>query len=291
MSPPTIHHPTTLAEAVELLQRYDGEARVLAGSTALTLMIHQRLIDPPALISLGRVPGLNGLTTGPDGLALGALVTHRQVERSEVVRAAAPVLTQAFAVVANVRVRNAATVGGVLAEADYASDPPTAFRALDATVHATGPAGERAIPIADFFHGFYETSLASDEILVRVTVPPPVAGTSSAYLRYTTRSSEDRPCVGVAALVRLDGDGVCEELRVAVGAATEIPARFPDLEAAASGRPVQEAAQLLADGYASRIDPLDDLRGSSWYRTEMIRVWVRRTVVAAAKGTAAPATA
>jgi aerobic carbon-monoxide dehydrogenase medium subunit len=291
MSPPTIHHPTTLAEAVELLQRYEGEARVLAGSTALTLMIHQRLIDPPALVSLDRVPGLDSLATGPHGLTVGALVTHRRVERSDVVRAAAPVLTEAFGVVANVRVRNAATVGGVLAEADYASDPPTAFRALDATVHAMGPAGERAIPIADFFRGFYETALAPDEILVRVTVPAPLVGTSGAYRRYTTRSSEDRPCVAVAALVRLDGDGACEELRVAVGAATETPARFPELEAATSGRPVHEAAQLLADGYASRIDPLDDLRGSSWYRTEMIRVWVRRTVVAAAEAAAAPATA
>jgi carbon-monoxide dehydrogenase medium subunit len=283
MSPPTIHRPTTLAEAVDLLQRYDGEARVLAGSTALTLMIHQRLIDPPALVSLGRVPGLDGVARGPEGLTIGALVTHRRVELSDVVRAAAPVLSEAFGVVANVRVRNAATVGGVLAEADYASDPPTAFRALDATVHAVGPAGERAIPIADFFRGFYETALAPDEILARVTVPVSPVGTSGAYRRYTTRSSEDRPCVGVAALVRLDSDGTCAELRVAVGAATETPGRFPELEAAATGRPVQEAAQLLADAYASRIEPLDDLRGSSWYRTEMIRVWVRRTVVAAAQ--------
>ena len=289
MSPPTIHHPTTLAEAVELLQRYEGEARVVAGSTALTLMIHQRLIDPPALIALGRVPGLDSVASGPDGLALGALVTHRRVEQSDAVRATAPVLTEAFGVVANVRVRNAATVGGVLAEADYASDPPTAFRALDATVYATGPAGERAIPIVDFFRGYYETALAPDEILVRVTVPRPVAGTSSAYRRYTTRSSEDRPCVGVAALVRFDGDGACAELRVAVGAATETPARFPELEAAACGRPLAEAARLLADGYASQIEPLDDLRGSSWYRTEMIRVWVRRTVVAAAEAGAAAA--
>jgi carbon-monoxide dehydrogenase medium subunit len=282
MSPLTIHHPTSLAEAVELLQRHDGGARVVAGSTALTLMIRQRLIDPPALISLNRVPGLDTLTSEPDGLAIGALVTHRRMERSDVVRAATPLLAEAFAVVANVRVRNAATVGGVLAEADYASDPPTAFRALDATVHATGPAGERAIPIGDFFRGFYETALAPDEILVRVTVPLPPAGTSGAYRRYTTRSSEDRPCVGVAALVRLDTDGACAELRVAVGAATETPARFLELESAARGRPLEEAAQLLADGYASRIEPLDDLRGSSWYRTEMIRVWVRRTVIAAA---------
>jgi carbon-monoxide dehydrogenase medium subunit len=115
-----------------------------------------------------------------------------------------------------------------------------------------------------------------------VRIPVPAPGTTAAYEKYRTRSSEDRPCVGVFAATRLDS-GRLEELRVAVGAASETPQRFPDLEAAAAGRPLDEAlAAEVAEGYAERIDTLDDMRGSAWYRTEMIRVWVRRTILRAA---------
>jgi aerobic carbon-monoxide dehydrogenase medium subunit len=177
-------------------------------------------------------------------------------------------------------VRNAATVGGVLAEADYASDPPAVFLALDAEVEAFGPRGPRDIPINSFFRGFYETALAPDEILTGVRIPIPPSGTRATYEKYVTRSTEDRPCLGAVALVRMSNDGkLCEDLRVAVGAVAEVPQRFPELEALARGRPLDEdVARAVADGYAERVDTLADMRGSAWYRTEMIRVWIRRAI-------------
>jgi carbon-monoxide dehydrogenase medium subunit len=201
------------------------------------------------------------------------------------------VLARTFAVVANVRVRNAATVGGVLAESDYASDPPAVFLALDAEVEVRGPAGARSIPIEDFFVAFYETSIAADEIITGIRMPLLPTGAGAVYEKFVTRSTEDRPCVGVAAVVALDVDGSCIDLRVAVGAAAETPQRFEELEATARGdRLGPERIAAIADGYAERIEPLDDMRGSAWYRTEMIRVWVRRAIEHAA-AEAAPAAA
>jgi carbon-monoxide dehydrogenase medium subunit len=214
---------------------------------------------------------------------IGALATHRQVELSPVTREKIPLLAETFGVVANVRVRNAATVGGVLAEADYASDPPAALLALDAEVETIGPRGARTIAIRDFFRGFYETTLEAAEIVTGVRVPIPPSGSRAVYEKYVTRSSEDRPCLGVAGVVRMASDGrTCEDLRVAVGAVAEVPQRFQEVEALASGTRLEsDVIRAIADGYAERIDTLSDMRGSAWYRTEMIRVWVRRVIEAA----------
>lgn len=273
------YQPTSLDEAIRLLDELGEEAKVVAGATALTIMLRQRLIAPSALVSIGRLPGLDTIEVRDGELAIGALVRHRDVERSPLVAANLPMLAHVFGVVANVRVRNAATVGGVLAEADYASDPPAAFLALDATVDVHGPAGARSIPIADFFVAFYETAIEPTELVTGVRVPIPPAGTGAVYEKYVTRSSEDRPCVGVAAVYRADPAGACVDLRVAVGAAAETPQRFPDVEATGIGAPLEaDRIRAIADGYAERIEPLDDMRGSAWYRTEMIRVWVRRAI-------------
>jgi carbon-monoxide dehydrogenase medium subunit len=173
-------------------------------------------------------------------------------------------------------------VGGVLAESDYASDPPAVFVALDAEVDVYGPNGARSIPATEFFIAFYETAIETDEIVTGVRVPIPPAGTGGVYEKYVTRSSEDRPCVGVAAVVRLDGNGRFEDLRVGVGAAAETPQRFPDLEDLAKGQANErELLVRIAEGYAERIEALDDMRGSAWYRTEMVKVWVRRAIEAA----------
>lgn len=285
MSPsPAFHRPSTLEEALALLDDLGEEARVVAGSTAVTIMLRQRLIAPGALVSIGRIGGLSGIERNDGWLEIGALTTHREVERSDVVREAIPVLAETFGKVANVRVRNQATVGGVLAEADYASDPPAVLLALGAEVVARGSGGERTIPLDGFFKGFYETDLAANEILTSVRVPVPATGTGAVYEKYVTRSSEDRPCVGVVAAVRFAGDGrTVDDLRVGVAAAAETPQRFPDVEATAQGQELTDAlARSIADEYAGRIDTLDDLRGSAWYRTEMVRVWVRRAIEAAA---------
>lgn len=279
----------SLDDAIGALQAYGDDATVVAGSTAVTIMLQQGLIEPAAIVSIGRIPGLQGIERDGDQLVFGALTTHREVELSPMVRQALPVLAHTFGVVANVRVRNAATVGGVVAEADYASDPPALLRALDAEVDITGPDGDRTVPISDFLLGFYETALEPAEIVTRVRIPLLPDGTGAVYEKFTTRSSEDRPCIGVAAIARLEADGAtCADLRVAVGAAAEVPQRFPDTEVTARGRVIDEAlAASVAEEYANQIDPLSDMRGSDWYRREMIHVWVRRAILQAATGAGA----
>lgn len=271
--------PQSIAEAAALLAEHGEDAKVVAGSTALTIMLRNRLIDPAVLVSIGGIPGLAERAVSDGVLRLGALATHRQVERDAEVRRVLPVVADTFAKVANVRVRNAATVGGVMAEADYASDPPAVFLGLDAVVVAEGPSGVRRISASDFFVAFYETSLAADEIVTAVEVPLPAPGSGAVYEKFVTRSSEDRPCVGVFAAARSTGSGRFADIRVAVGAASETPQRFTDLEALAEGTDLgDDICRSIADGYASRIETLDDVRGSAWYRTEMVRVWVRRAL-------------
>ena len=271
--------PSSIDQAVDALAQYGDDARPIAGSTALSILLRQGLIQPKALVSLAGLPGLDEIRREDGTLRIGALVTHREVESSNVVQATVPALASTFGRVGNVRVRNAATVGGVVAEADYASDPPCAFLALDAIVEVAGPGGARPIPVNEFFKGFYETALGVGEIVTHVRVPIPPDSTSAIYEKFITRSSEDRPCVGVFAAVRLDADHRCTELRVAVGAASEVPQRFRELEMIAGGHQLEDdLLRRIADGYAERIETLSDLRGSAWYRTEMVRVWVRRAI-------------
>jgi aerobic carbon-monoxide dehydrogenase medium subunit len=269
-----LFQPRSLDEAVGVLEAHGDEARPIAGGTALTILLRQGLVRPAALVSLGGIGGLSGIERANGELVLGALVTHRQVELSDVVKQAIPVVADTFGKVANVRVRHAATVGGVLAESDYASDPPAVLLALDAQVDVQGPNGQRSIPIAEFFTGFYETALQPGEIVTRVRVPVLPPGARAVYEKYVTRSSEDRPCLGVIAVIEPD-----KGLRVAVGAVAETPQRFPELEALARGQKLEDdLIRQIADGYADKIDPLSDMRGSAWYRTEMVRVWVRRAI-------------
>jgi carbon-monoxide dehydrogenase medium subunit len=274
--------PGSIAEAIGMLDQHGEDAKVVAGSTALTIMLREKLIEPAALVWIGRLPEpeLSSIEVSDGSLRIGALVTHRDVERDATVKSALPVLAETFGKVANVRVRNQATVGGVLAEADYASDPPAVMLALDAEVEVRGPDGARTIPMSEFTLSFYSTAIESNEIVTGVRMPVPAAGTAAIYHKFVTRSSEDRPCVGVAGIVRMSADGsTCEDARVAVGAAAEIPQRFPELERELIGKPLDDAAiRTIAEGYADRIDTLDDMRGSSWYRTQMVRVWVRRAL-------------
>jgi carbon-monoxide dehydrogenase medium subunit len=242
-------------------------------------MLQNRLIAPEVLVSLGDIPGLNGIEATGGGATIGALATLSACERSPVMQERLPVLADTYRQVANVRVRNAATVGGNLTEADYASDPPAVLVALRATAHVVGPRGRREIPLAQLFTGFYETSLAADELLTEIVIPSLPESARGTYLKYTSRSSEDRPCVGVCAIVARAPDGTCRDVRVVVGAVDEVPREIPSAEALAHGQQLNdELIGEIAARYSVEIEPLSDLRGSSWYRQEMIKVFVRRAL-------------
>lgn len=270
--------PETLSEAVALLGEDPDGRKLIAGGIAIVLMLQQGLIAPDALVSLARVPDLDSIRLSGEALHIGSLALLRDVASSPEVTLHFPALAYACSVVGNVRVRNQATFGGNLAEADYASDPPAMLLALNAVVIAVGRSVERQIPLADFFHGFYTTALEPDEVIQSISIPTLPAGTRMTYLKYKSRSSEDRPCVAVAAVASFN-DETCADLRVAIGAACEIPRRLPQMEALAVNQPLSdELIAEIAEGYANEIEMLDDLRGSAWYRSQMIRVHLRRAL-------------
>jgi carbon-monoxide dehydrogenase medium subunit len=276
--------PASLPEALQTLSNYGEDGKIIAGGTWVTLVLKQGLLYPSALIALRGVPGLAEVVVTPKNeLLIGAMVTHRAIEKHPLLGRHFPMLAETFGVVANVRIRNQATVGGCLCDADYASDPPAMLTALDARVSLQSAANSREVLVEDFITGHYETTIAPDELLTQVTVPALPRNARGVYTKFRTRSHEDRPCVGVAVVLATDGD-VLSHLRVAVGAVADRPQRFPDIEQMALGQPMSESrAQDIANAYADSIDPLDDLRGSAWYRQQMIRVLVRRTLLQAAK--------
>jgi carbon-monoxide dehydrogenase medium subunit len=263
--------PSSLDEALALRAEHADEATVLAGGTFVGILINQGFLTPSAFLSLGAVAELRGIEVDGGSLRLGAMTTHTAVERSDAVRSGWPVLARAFGLVASPRVRNQATVGGVLADADYASDPPAMLAALGARVLLRSPRGERTVGIDELILGYYETCIEPDELLLDVVVPP--APERAAYRKFRSRSSEDRPCVAVAAT--RDGGRV----RVVVGAVSEVPQHFPDVCAIADGEPLEPALRdEIARRYAERIQPMSDPRGSADYRRRVIAVEVRRAL-------------
>jgi carbon-monoxide dehydrogenase medium subunit len=265
--------PASLDAALALRGEHGDEATVLAGGTFLGILLNQGFLSPGAFLSLGGVRELRGIAVEGEELVLGAMTTHSAVERSDAVRDGWPVLARAFGLVASPRVRNQATVGGVLADADYASDPPAVLAALGAQAVLRSARGERAVSIDELILGYYETCIEPDELLVAVRVPP--APERAVYRKFRSRSTEDRPCVAVAAARQGDRG----PLRVVVGAVAEVPQDFPDVCALADGQPL--AAPLreeIARRYAERVEPMSDSRGSAAYRRRVTEVEVRRAL-------------
>jgi carbon-monoxide dehydrogenase medium subunit len=268
---PEWHEPTSLEEALALLAEHGDEATVVAGGSFLGIIINQRLLAPTRLVALRKVLDLDYIEAGDGMLRLGAMATHRSVERHGLVQEGWPALAFAFSVVASPRVRNQATVGGVVADADYASDPPSMLAALRARVVANSVRGEREIPMDEFILGHYATALEEDELVTELRVPH--RSGPSVYRKFRSRSSEDRPCVSVAA-ARDDGD-----LRVVVGAVADRPQYFPELCSLASGEKItNELAAEIGRRYAEEVEPLSDSRGSERYRKRVIAVEVRRAL-------------
>ncbi len=272
--------PATLDEAVGLLDADDTAVRAIAGGTALSLLLQTRIFKPQRLISLRRLNGsLRGVhVDAGGGLQIGALTTLTELERSPVLAIAEPVLSRALHTLSNVRVRNVATIGGHLAHADPHMDLPPILITLGARVRTVSPRGERWIDVADLITGYYETSLAGDELIVELNVPAQPAGARAAYAKFTALSADDWPTVGVAVWLRREGDTIAEA-RVAVSAATDRPTRLASAEKALAGSIAgAQAFAAAADAAAGEVEPLSDLRGSGPYKREMVRVHVRRAL-------------
>ena len=220
----SFHTPESLEEALTLLDRYGEDARPIAGGTALIVLMKQSLVYADHLVSLQSAGGLRDINLGDGKLHLGALVTHRQVETSSLVQEQVPFLAEIYNRVATVRVRNVATVGGGLAHADPAQDPPPGLMVLGASVRLKSLRGERTVLVEELFSDYFETAIQPDEVLAELVVPLPSPGARTVYLKYLPRTADDYPTVGVAAMGRLE-NGRCEDLRVALGALGTTPLR------------------------------------------------------------------
>jgi carbon-monoxide dehydrogenase medium subunit len=251
MAPFELLQPKSLSEATALLGA--DSARPLAGGTALMLMMKAGVLRPARLVSLAGL-GLDRIESGPAGeLRIGAMVSLRALERSEMARRGWPVITRALLTLSNVRVRNVARLGGHLAHGDPHTDLPPLLSALGATAQIAGPRGERSLPVEALYSGYLETTLGSGEIITRVDVPA-LGKRRAAYLKCTTRSADDWPAVGVA--VVLDG----ERQTIVVSAATDKPTRLASVDA---------AEDLAIES---------DLHGSAAYKKQLIRVYIKRAI-------------
>jgi aerobic carbon-monoxide dehydrogenase medium subunit len=269
-------------EAIALLQEHGEGAKLIAGGHSLLPIMKLRLAEPEMLIDIGRIPQLGGVRRDDGEIAIGALVTHHHIATDDQIRSTVPLLADAAARVGDRQVRNRGTIGGALAHADAAADYPAAILALDATIVARGPRGERRIPAREFFLDFLTTALQSDEVLTEVSVPAPPEGHGWSYQKLANQAS-GYAIVGVGAIVVMDGKGVCADVCIGVTGTAAVPWRAEATETALRDQRLEDgavaAAAELVDG---GIDALDDLHGSAEYRRRVTRGLTRRAILEAA---------
>ncbi len=275
--------PSSVADVVQALGEAGEDAKVLAGGQSLIPVLRLRLAYPSVLVDIGGLDDLRGVRDDGDAIVIGAMTTHDAVLHDDLVRTHAPLVAQATATVADPQVRHRGTFGGSLAHADPAGDLGAVALALDAEMVVTGPAGERRIPVAEFFRDYLTTALAPDEILTAVRVPKLGDGWGSHYEKFS-RVAQAWSTVAVAALVRRQ-DGTIAEARVGLTNMGSTPLRATAVEqalagAAASPEAVAAAAEHAAEGTSAP----SDLSGAADYREQLARVLTRRAVLAATVG-------
>ena len=271
--------PTTIAEACALLKQHAGEAKVFAGGSHLTILMKQGLYQPKVLVNIKKLSELKGIRyDAKEGLNIGALVTHRQIETSVPVREKFPVLSEAEREVANIRVRNMGTVGGNLASGEPLTDLSQIFIALDGQAKIAGPGGERIIAVEDLFVDFYTTCLGEDEILTQVALPPLPARSGVDYIRFSSSSVVDKPSAGVAVRFTLDaGEETVQTARIVLGCVGATPVRAKKAEALLVGKKVTpDLAEETGSIASQECSPTSDLRGSEQYKRAIVHTLVKR---------------
>ena len=270
------------AEASSLLKKHTG-AKLLAGGHSLIPLMKLRLARPSAVIDIGRIAELKGIARNDGVVRIGALTTHAALASSALLRDECPILAEAAAQIGDPAVRNRGTIGGNVAHADPASDLPTVLLALGARLTATGPAGTRTIPAAEFFKGLMATALGEHDVLTAIEVPVKAKGQGGAYLKFQHPASR-YAVIGAAALVTVDG-GACRSAAIVVGGLVPKPQHASSAEKALVGQALSPEAIKKASNLVSQdlgADILGDLFASAEYRRAMAPVWVGRAVKTAA---------
>jgi len=269
-----IHEPKTAIEASQMLAQFGEKGRLYAGGTELLLAMKHDLLRYEHLIDVKTIPDLNRVEMKNGALSIGSTATHRVIECSPVVQQHLPVLAEMATKVANIRVRASGTLGGNLCFAEPHSDPATLLTALGATAHVQGKVGTRAMTIDKLISGAYETSLASDEMLVGVEIPIPPKSQRAAYLKFQLK---ERPTLGIALVMDIDGDSIKKAIAV-VGSVSAIPTQSDKANGLLCGTKSQVEKQLgdAAAALAHAAAPVDDLEGSAEYKRHLLGVFLRR---------------
>jgi carbon-monoxide dehydrogenase medium subunit len=273
----TIHQPQSVAEASEMLTRFGPDAAIYAGGTELLIVMKERLAHFPHLIDIKRIPELKEITFDVERceLSIGAVATHRDIERSPVVRQRIPAIGAMEAAVANIRVRSAGTIGGNLCFAEPHSDPATLLTALDAQLTLTSISGTRRLPMASFFTGLMETARQHEEVLVMISVLEPASNAGVAYERLKLH---ERPTAAVAAVITVD-DGTITDARIVAGSVGERPKRLLETETILRGRPARaESATIAADVIRDEVETSGEVFESEAYTRQLARTVGRRAI-------------
>lgn len=280
MIPPAFEYlrPSTIPEAIALLQRHGEEAKILSGGQSLIPMMKLRLARPVYLIDINRIAGLSYIKEEGGFLKIGGLTREAEIEASSIIRSKYPLLMDTAHVIADPQVRNMATVGGNLAHGDPANDHPATMIALGAQVVATGPKGERSIAIEDFFKSLFQTALAPDEILTEIRVPIPAPKSGGAYFKLERKVS-DFATAAAAAQLTLDGSGAVQKIGIGLTNVGATPIKARKAEASLRGKkPDAAAIALTAQLAASEAQPSSDLRGPAEYKTALVKELTRRAL-------------
>ena len=270
----------TVPEAISLAGQYEG-TRLVAGATDVLVRWRQGLWQPRYVLNIKRIPGLDGVSYSPEtGLSLGTLVTVRTLERHPLIRQHYPALTQAATAFAGVQIRHLATVGGNVCNASPSGDTLPALLAYGTECRLVGPAGERLVPLESFFLGPGQTALQPAELLVELRLPPAPPHTGALYIKHSPRSAMDISTVGVATVVSLDSqEGVCLDVRIALGAVAPTVVRARSAEALLRGQRLEaERIQQAARAAMEEARPIDDIRGTAHHRRAIVESLTRRTL-------------
>ncbi len=271
------YRPSTIDEVIKLLKE-NPEGKIIAGGHSLLPMMKLRLASPASLIDIGKVEGLSGITSRNGDVVVGATTTYASILTSDVMSSTLPIMTEAANVVGDIQVRNRGTLGGSISHADPAADFPAVLLALNATVKAVGPNGERSIGVDDFFVDMFTTSLDPEEVVTEVSIPKPQGKTGMAYEKFSHPAS-GYAVVGVAAVVTLGDEGKVASARVAVTGAGPIATRANGTESTLTGQePSAENVKSAAEKASDGITFLGDIHAGEEYRAHLTRVFTERAL-------------
>jgi aerobic carbon-monoxide dehydrogenase medium subunit len=274
------HAPASVDEALTILARYEGEARVLAGGQSLVPMMNFRLAQPKALVDLNRIAGLAFIEEEGETARIGSMTRQRRLESDPLIATKLPLLREALRWVGHLPTRSRGTIGGSIAHADPSAEIPMVLQALEGEIVARGPQGERRIPAQDLFHAALTTSLAPLEIITEVRFPTMPARAGHAIEEFARRKG-DFAIAAVAVMLMRDGER-CTKARLATAGVGPISIRLRDAEAVLEQKGLGEAAIAeAADKAAAQVDPVSDLNGSAEYRRHLTGVLMSRAVVKA----------